>query len=67
MTRHALSIIATIAFLAAVVEGCHRETPAPVVSAKAVPEASATAAAEALDLIDIRTPLPLPPMMANHQ
>ena len=54
----------------AVVAACSGESPtAPSASASAVagPAPSAAPAADALDALDARAPLPLLPMMAQHQ
>lgn len=64
MTRLLLPLASGLALLAA----CSRDappTPAATSSAPATPAVSS--AADALDRMDTRTPVPLLPMMANHQ
>ena len=45
--------------------GCVRETPPATTTA--TPNLGGTSASEALDRLDTRAPVPLLPMMANHQ
>jgi hypothetical protein len=68
MTRNTLYLVSSVVLLCTAFEACRRETPAPVGPAKsAAPKECVSAASEALDVMDARTPLPLLPMMANHQ
>jgi hypothetical protein len=59
---------ATLAFVV-FTHGCRGPAPAPDTTSSAAPAASAQnpAAIDALDRMDERTPVPLLPMMANHQ
>lgn len=57
MNRHAFF------FVLIVLEGCARPTPAPTPAATS----AATPAATSADSLDARAPVPLLPMMANHQ
>lgn len=64
MSRAVLVLIPVVAVLAA----CSREPPpAPATTSSAAAAPSAASAAEALDRMDTRAPVPLLPMMANHQ
>jgi hypothetical protein len=52
----------------AVLGACSRESsPAPAANSSVTTAASAASAADALDRMDTRAPVPLLPMMANHQ
>lgn len=68
MNRYAL-LLSTFAVLG----GCSREVPAPVAPPAApapvvaTPAAVAPAACDSLEKMDTRAPVPLLPMMANHQ
>lgn len=64
MSRAVLVLIPVVAFLSA----CSRESsPAPAATSSATTAPSAASAAAALDGMDTRAPVPLLPMMANHQ
>lgn len=64
MTRTVLLLISVVAVLTA----CSRESlPAPATISSAAAAPSAASAADALDRMDTRAPVPLLPMMANHQ
>ncbi len=64
MKAHTLLCASALALLSA----CTRENPpAPEAASSAASGASTTTAAAALDQMDTRRPLPLLPMMANHQ
>jgi hypothetical protein len=64
MSRAMLVLIPVVAVLAA----CSREPPpAPATTSSAAAAPGAASAAEALDRMDTRAPVPLLPMMANHQ
>jgi len=64
MTRHLLLRGFTLAALGA----CSREAPpAPASTASASPAVTAVTASAVLDGMDKRAPVPLLPMMANHQ
>jgi hypothetical protein len=65
MSRVVIVLIAVVAVLGA----CSRESPpAPATtSSAATPPIAAASAADALDRMDTRAPVPLLPMMANHQ
>jgi hypothetical protein len=67
MTRpmlHALLVSITLAPLAA---ACAREATPPPGAASPASAPAPSSAADALDRLDARTPVPLLPMMANHQ
>ena len=67
MIRSPLLLLALASTLALLL-GCNRETPpAPATSAAASATTAQTSAAEALDRMDTRVPVPLLPMMASHQ
>ena len=64
MSRVVLVLVA----IGAVLGACSRESPpAPAAMSSAATAASAASAADALDTMDTRAPVPLLPMMANHQ
>ena len=64
MSRAVLVLIPIVAVLAA----CSRESPpAPAATSSVTAAPSAASAADALDRMDTRAPVPLLPMMANHQ
>ncbi len=64
MSRVVLALTSMVAFLSA----CSRESPpAPATAPSAAAAPSAASAPEALDRMDRRAPVPLLPMMANHQ
>ncbi len=64
MNRVALVLIPIVSVLGA----CSREAPAaPATTSSASTASSAASAAEVLDRMDTRAPVPLLPMMANHQ
>jgi hypothetical protein len=65
MSRVALVLIPVVAILGA----CSREPPpAPATTSSAtIAPVAAPSAADALDKMDTRAPVPLLPMMANHQ
>lgn len=64
MTRHMVLLAPALALMIS----CSREvTTASATTAAATPAASAPSAADALDGMDKRAPVPLLPMMANHQ
>ena len=64
MSRALLALIPVLA----VVGACSRESPpAPATPSSATSAPSAGSAADALDRMDTRAPVPLLPMMANHQ
>jgi hypothetical protein len=67
MTRHMLLVASAIALLVAFGQTNSAPTPTPPVAATTALESSATTAAETLDKMDARSPIPLLPMMANHQ
>ena len=65
MIRHRLRLFA---FTLPLLGSCTREAPpAPAATSTAPPTRSAPSAADTLDQMDKRTPVPLLPMMANHQ
>lgn len=64
MSRSLLALIPVLAIVGA----CSRESPpAPAATSSAVTAPTAGSAADALDRMDTRAPVPLLPMMANHQ
>lgn len=64
MSRPLLALISGLAIAGA----CARESsPAPAAISSATTTPNAASAAEALDRMDPRAPVPLLPMMANHQ
>jgi len=60
-----LAVLAGVAMVACRTEPEHQSAPAPSPSSSAQP--SRTSSADELDRLDRRKPLPLLPMMANHQ
>ena len=64
MSRALLVLIPVVAVL--VVCSCE-SPPAPATSSSAAAAKGAASAADALDTMDTRAPVPLLPMMANHQ
>lgn len=71
MSRPLLALlpVTAIAAIAITIAGaCSREPPpAPAATSSAATAPSAASAADALDRMDTRAPVPLLPMMANHQ
>jgi len=67
MTRHVLLVASAFALLGSYTPTTSAPTPAPPVASTTAQEASETTAVESLDSMDTRTPVPLLPMMANHQ
>lgn len=67
MRHHHLQVL--VALTLALLGGCTRESPPPPPAPSALASAPATGAmaAAALDQMDTRAPVPLLPMMANHQ
>jgi hypothetical protein len=63
MTRH-LFVFGLAAGLAG---GCSREAPPAPATISIADKAATSSATDALDRLDTRTPVPLLPMMANHQ
>jgi len=63
MSRALLVLIPVVAVLAA----CSRESPPAPATTSSAAAPSAASAADALDSMDTRAPVPLLPMMANHQ
>jgi len=64
MTRRIFLFASTVALLGS----CTREAPpTPAATSTAATTPAVTSATEALDRLDTRTPVPLLPMMANHQ
>jgi hypothetical protein len=64
MTRHLLLFASALALLGS----CTREAPpAPAVTSTPPPTPNAPSAVDTLDRMDTRSPVPLLPMMANHQ
>lgn len=64
MSRSLLAFIPVLAIVGA----CSRESPpAPAATSSAVTAPTAGSASDALDRMDTRAPVPLLPMMANHQ
>ena len=67
MIRHVLLVASAFALLGICAQANSAPTPTPPVASTTAPESSATTAAESLDKMDTRIPVPLLPMMANHQ
>jgi hypothetical protein len=65
VSRARLGVIVTM--LGASMTGCATEAPAPEPVASASPGPTTSPAIDALDRLDGRRPVPLLPMMANHQ
>jgi hypothetical protein len=67
MTRHVLLVASAFALLWNCAQTNAAPAPNSPVQATTVVESSATTATETLDKMDTRAPVPLLPMMANHQ
>jgi hypothetical protein len=64
MSRYVFALTTVVAVLGAC---SHEAPPGPVAASSSDPGASCASAADALDGLDTRAPVPLLPMMANHQ
>jgi len=67
MTRHVVLVASAFTLLWSCVPTNAAPTPAASAAAPTVVESGATTAADSLAKMDTRTPVPLLPMMANHQ
>jgi len=67
MTRHVLLVASVVTLLWNCAQTNAAPAPTPPVAATTVVESNAPTAAESLAKMDSRTPVPLLPMMANHQ
>jgi hypothetical protein len=67
MTRQLLLVASAFTLLGSCARTDAAPTPTPPVAATTVSESGTTTAADTLAKMDTRTPVPLLPMMANHQ